>query len=151
MAAATDLNPWNVSSLEEFLYYNCPECESKYSNKEQFVGHAMVAHDNAHNILPTILKREKVKASKKDKLIENVVPEDFDDNGNDNCIGIQIAKVESITEDIDDARELITSNNDELAVVTHENVRDIPMTVLRTEKMKAANESMKTVYVDLEI
>ena len=120
---------WNVSSLEEFRYYNCPECDSKYSSKEQFVGHAMVAHDNAHNILPTILKGEKVKATKKNELIENVDLEGFDDNRNDNCMGIQIAKVESITDDltrksgssdaevategIDATNELITSNNDE--------------------------------------
>ena len=49
-----EFNPWNVSSLEEFLFYNCPECESKYSVKEQFVGHAMVAHKNARDILETL-------------------------------------------------------------------------------------------------
>ena len=50
-----EINPWNVSSLEEFLYYNCPECEKKYSTKEQFVGHAVVAHKNARDTLMTIL------------------------------------------------------------------------------------------------
>ena len=121
---------WNVSSLEEFLYYNCPECENKYSTKEQFVGHAMVAHENARDILPTILKRENVKANE-DKPIEEVDPEGFDDNGNDNRMGIQIAKVEPNTADMngipgsssvevktevidDDEKEATTSNNDEL-------------------------------------
>ena len=40
-------NPWNVSSLEAFLHYNCPECEDKYSTKEQFVCHAMMVHEKA--------------------------------------------------------------------------------------------------------
>ena len=128
--AAMEFNPWNVSSLEEFLFYNCPECESKHSTKEQFVGHAVVAHENARDILMTILRTEKMKASNENGLIEEVAPEGSDDNGNDNFIGIQIAKVESITEDsteisgsssveaatevIDEAEELITSNNEEL-------------------------------------
>ena len=50
-----DFNPWNVSCLEEFLYYNCPECEGKFSNREQFAGHAVVAHKKARDILMKIL------------------------------------------------------------------------------------------------
>ena len=96
VAVEMEFNPWNVSSIEQFLFYNCPECESKYSNREQFVGHAMVAHENARDILMTILRSENVKASNED----NLDPEGFDVNGNDNCMGIQIAKVESITDDL---------------------------------------------------
>ena len=116
---AIEFNPWNVSSLQEFLYYNCPECESKYSNREQFVGHAVVAHENARNILMTILKSEKVKASKEDKLIEEVDPEEFDGNGNNNNTGFHSVKVEPaepITTEMndDDQKEVTTGDNDEL-------------------------------------
>ena len=34
-------NPWNVTSLEAFHFYNCPECDDKYATKEQFVGHTV--------------------------------------------------------------------------------------------------------------
>ena len=51
-----EYNPWNVSSLEAFLHYNCPECEDKYSTKEQFVCHAMMVHEKARDTLPGILK-----------------------------------------------------------------------------------------------
>ena len=37
-------NPWQVQSLDEFLYYNCPECNIKSQNKEVFVYHAWQHH-----------------------------------------------------------------------------------------------------------
>ena len=51
-------NPWNVTSLEEFHFYNCPECEEKYVNREQFIAHAMVKHPKACEILPGILHEQ---------------------------------------------------------------------------------------------
>ena len=48
-------NPWEVSSLKAFLYYNCPECEEKCSTSEQFIGHAIVSHVKARIALPAIL------------------------------------------------------------------------------------------------
>ena len=50
-----EVNPWNVKSLEEFQFYNCPECDDKYSTRQQFVGHAMIMHPKACEILPGIL------------------------------------------------------------------------------------------------
>ena len=48
-------NPWHVLTLEAFHFYNCPECEDKYSTKEQFVGHAMIAHKKSRIPLLGIL------------------------------------------------------------------------------------------------
>ena len=36
--------PWNVSSLEEFLFYFCPECDVRIHSKEKFVSHALNQH-----------------------------------------------------------------------------------------------------------
>ena len=36
--------PWNVSSLEEFLFYFCPECDVRIHCKEKFVSHALNQH-----------------------------------------------------------------------------------------------------------
>ena len=36
--------PWNVSSLEEFLFYFCPECDVRIHSKEKFVNHALNQH-----------------------------------------------------------------------------------------------------------
>jgi len=55
MELEVETNPWNVLSLEAFRFYNCPECDDKYPTREQFVGHAMISHQNARDTLPAIL------------------------------------------------------------------------------------------------
>ena len=37
-------NPWIVPSLDKFLFFCCPECENKSSNKSSFVNHAISQH-----------------------------------------------------------------------------------------------------------
>ena len=44
-------NPWDVSNLEEFLYYSCPECDCKNKDKEDFVNHAVISHPRAKNLI----------------------------------------------------------------------------------------------------
>ena len=38
-------NPWNVSNIQEFLYYNCPECDTKERDSEVFIQHALDNHE----------------------------------------------------------------------------------------------------------
>ena len=35
---------WNVESLEDFLYYVCPECDEKNQSRDNFVSHALNQH-----------------------------------------------------------------------------------------------------------
>ena len=35
-----DINPWTCSSIFEFYYFNCPECDEKSKDKQDFVNHA---------------------------------------------------------------------------------------------------------------
>ena len=37
---AANINPWFVNSVEDFLYYNCPECNVKTQSRERFLKHA---------------------------------------------------------------------------------------------------------------
>ena len=37
-------SPWDVSDLDDFLFYCCPECEAKSSSKSMFVHHALSKH-----------------------------------------------------------------------------------------------------------
>ena len=37
-------NPWNVTSIYEFYYFCCPECDCKLQNKQDFVNHASNDH-----------------------------------------------------------------------------------------------------------
>ena len=38
-------NPWIVSSMFDFCYFCCPECDDKSQSKEDFVHHASDHHD----------------------------------------------------------------------------------------------------------
>ena len=40
-------NPWNVTNLDEFLYFCCPECDLKNQSKVQFLQHALEKHPKA--------------------------------------------------------------------------------------------------------
>ena len=46
--------------MEQFLYFNCPECEFKEQNKENFVEHALIKHPKAQECLMqfTTIKKE---------------------------------------------------------------------------------------------
>ena len=48
------LNPWDVSTLDDFLYYNCPECDVKEKDKQVFLEHAILSHDHAKHTLQLI-------------------------------------------------------------------------------------------------
>ena len=44
-------NPWkNVSDLDEFLVYSCPECNVTEKSKDNFYVHAIQSHDNARSV-----------------------------------------------------------------------------------------------------
>ena len=101
-----EYNPWNVLSLEEFHFYNCPECESKYAIKEQFIGHAIFRHPKACETLPGIIHEQKsVAVSNVKSLVE---PE--------SCDNLVISKVQSVPdeeqESCDDERVESMSNGE---------------------------------------
>ena len=121
--ATVEFNPWNVSSLEEFLFYNCPECVSKYSNREQFVGHAVVAHENSRDILMTILN-ENVEASDEVNPCNILSLEEFLCYNCPEC-DYKYYNIEQFVGH---------------AMVAHKNARDILPTILKCENVKALNE-----------
>ena len=42
-------NPWarSVSTLSDFLYYCCPECDMKEKDMDNFIKHALLNHESA--------------------------------------------------------------------------------------------------------
>ena len=46
-----NVNPWNVTDLDDFLFYCCPECDTKHVTKDVFQHHALKEHQNAREIL----------------------------------------------------------------------------------------------------
>ena len=41
------MNPWNVDTLEKFLFFCCPECDLKDHSKVNFLQHALEKHPDA--------------------------------------------------------------------------------------------------------
>ena len=44
-------SPWDVTSLDDFLFYCCPECDSKHVTKPKFILHAFKQHPEAKDYL----------------------------------------------------------------------------------------------------
>ena len=42
---------WDVKSLEDFLYYCCPECNERKQSRESFLFHALNQHPESHDFL----------------------------------------------------------------------------------------------------
>ena len=47
-------NPWNIKSIYEMQYFNCPSCEFKNKSKQLFVNHAFDFHQNHVRLLSNI-------------------------------------------------------------------------------------------------
>jgi hypothetical protein len=42
---AITTNPWNVVSLQEFLFFNCPDCDFSCQDESLFHSHAIKNHE----------------------------------------------------------------------------------------------------------
>ena len=57
----SNINPWQVENLQEFLYYHCPQCEFTSKELIEFYSHAVENHEQAriefckdYNVTPDI-------------------------------------------------------------------------------------------------
>ena len=48
-------SPWDVKSILEFQYFNCPTCTDKYDLKQDFINHATNTHPESIDYLKKIL------------------------------------------------------------------------------------------------
>ena len=56
-----ELNPWQVSNIEDFLFYCCPECDLKTKDSKNFVTHAQHSHSKSKVLLNEVTKNLEVK------------------------------------------------------------------------------------------
>ena len=54
MESILDENPWSASSIFDFTYFCCPECDDKSKSKQDFVIHAFLNHEGADDSLRQI-------------------------------------------------------------------------------------------------
>ena len=98
------LNPWSVESLYEFNYFCCPECDTKWHQKQEFINHAFKAHPKAVDTLQSI----------KDGSMDDItIPEEESET----------IKTETI-EDSDHTKELVFKHKDDLYKALGKKVED---------------------------
>ena len=76
-------NPWNIQSIYDLQYFNCPTCEYRNHSKQEFVNHAYDFHPKAIEYLANV---------NTESLIDIVCPwdakiikkEEYDDEKNSN-------------------------------------------------------------------
>ena len=54
------LDLWNIESLEDFLYYCCPECNERSQSRNIFLHHALEHHPISKNYLVRFEIKEEV-------------------------------------------------------------------------------------------
>ena len=72
--------PWNIESLEEFLFYFCPECEVKKQSRDDFLQHALKNHPTSCDYLKQFLsiKEEEYSISANNGLNSENLEEEFE-------------------------------------------------------------------------
>ena len=57
-----EFNPWNVTSLDNFRFYCCPECDTKNVTKTEFIKHAVIQHPKSQNVIDTLEGKKTIKS-----------------------------------------------------------------------------------------
>ena len=65
------ISPWDVTSVEDFLYYCCPECNDRNQSRDDFLQHAMINHPKANEYLVHFVVKEEFTNDKYDTDIDN--------------------------------------------------------------------------------
>ena len=66
-------NPWDVKSLQEFRFYCCPECPSKFVYRTDFVKHALAIHSHSQSFIGGFEENKTDNATSSNKAINQVM------------------------------------------------------------------------------
>ena len=91
-------NPWNINSLYELQYFNCPSCEFKHVGKQDFVYHAYESHPDSIDYLTNI----------SDGSLKGILCP-WDNSGNELTVEENVIKLEINPESIEE-KDLASSN-----------------------------------------
>jgi hypothetical protein len=111
-------NPWMVSTLEDFLFYCCPECPHKCKSSISFTNHAVKRHPKAKEKFGDIYLPElDISHCNPDDTLED--DSDFTSDNNQNGIKMELDCQLATSEFFDDFQdEQPDANNKEMIVRT---------------------------------
>ena len=106
-------NPWTVTSLDDFLFYCCPECDHKSITKGVFIEHAVNNHPKSQDVIDSLESKVNLTSIKTEnennKTVENQRMQSNNSTSN------------NINEDIDETEPEL---DDQLGEVTKEETYD---------------------------
>ena len=91
---------WNVESLEDFLYYCCPECDNRNPSRDEFLHHALSVHEGSNHYLMKFSVKEEFN-------IDNYYTDDIEEN----CLIKELVPNNSL--------DLIKNDKKEEAFISH--------------------------------
>ena len=74
------MNPWKVESVQEFAFLNCPECEFKDKDEENFQDHAVKYHPKSSVLFKNA---SDIIISEQDSAIGSIIVNDIEINNED--------------------------------------------------------------------
>ena len=83
-------NPWNVKSLEDFLYYCCPQCDHKNITKSAFIKHAVVNHSKSQELIESLENKHEIQNRIKSANTNDEHKTISDNSSNSDTSGVKI-------------------------------------------------------------
>ena len=106
MSSELENNPWSVTTLEEFQFYCCPECDVKDHSRESFVKHAIKKHPLSMKCLGSLVIKHEFEEQNDDftfrngdnydeKISESQIKEELEDplGNSDECSEFAVEKI----------------------------------------------------------
>ena len=75
-------NPWTVPTLEDFLFYCCPECPDKYRSSISFTNHALKNHPKSKEKFGELYLPE-LEFGPEDEQNDDINADDFNEDNED--------------------------------------------------------------------
>ena len=100
------LNPWQIQSIYDLQYFNCPSCAFKNHSKQEFINHAYEMHPKSFNYLYNV-KDDSLKDIIFPNNVEKIKEESDLEKITDDPLKLDIKPVESIKKE----HNLEESNN----------------------------------------
>ena len=120
---ADKYTPWNVTSLDDFLFYCCPECENRTVTKGDFIQHAVNHHPRSQNIIDSL------EANYSQEFLTKFVNES-ENNLNDENQAIQSIESDALNSDdfsekmeIEETKPELTTYSGLVTKVNHEIIK----------------------------
>ena len=102
-------NPWNIQTIYELQYFNCPSCIFKNHSKQKFINHAYNIHPESIEylkniddkslvdlLLPWNIAENKIINAKQNDELNLEINEEFEENSD----ALKIGKIKTETYDL---------------------------------------------------